>query len=474
MPTPWMPHFLSLPLSTCRPALLRCIYAGIAQLWLASAQAQGLQAPSPPYSALQPACTSAALLDTLDADALATELQRCYTHPTYLARLGHLYNLQQRYAEAIDPLERALLFAPSNPDTQLDYALALAGSGDVASALNLVLALQHDPALPAGFRQGLQQTSQLWASGAGAPPSQGTRISASTRLGYDSNLLGAPKLGSITLTLPTETITLPVDANSRPRPGAFARTDLRLQHVRVQPDGSRWELQAAALQRNSPRLSAANSTQAELQLEHSRPSAPAHWGHYASAALASLQSHTGTRYTSQGLSVGAALPPPSTASHCALRLGLEWQNRQLHSNSVLSGRYGGISSQWGCTPPGGTLYWQLTARAGQDRPQDATRPGGAQNQYSLRAHATAASSIATTWLLDAEASHSRDATGYSPLLANNRRRTINRLTLRLEMQHTLTPHIAALAGLEAVAQSASLPLFALHSRGLYAGLRAQW
>ena len=92
----------------------------------------------------------------------------------------------------------------------------------------------------------------------------------------------------------------------------------------------------------------------------------------------------------------------------------------------------------------------------------------------MRAHAIAASSIATTWLLDAEASHSRDATGYSPLLANNRRRTINRLTLRLEMQHTLTPHIAALAGLEAVAQSASLPLFALHSRGVYAGLRAQW
>ena len=470
-----MLHFL--PLNACCSALLRCAYVSAALLWVASVHAQGLQAPLPAYSALPPVCTSAALLDTLDVDALAAHLQHCYTHPVYLARLGHLYNLQQRYTEAIDPLERALLFAPEDPDTQLDYALALAGSGDAASALNLVLALQNDPTLPAGFRQGLQQTSQLWVSGAVAVPKQGTRISASTRLGYDSNLLGAPKLDSVTLTLPTETITLPVDANSRPRSGIFARTDLRLQHVRVQPNGSRWELQAAALQRNSPRLNTANSTQAELQLEHSRPAtqahtnAPAQWGHYASVNLATLQSPAGTRYASQGLSAGLALPP---ASHCGLRLGLEWQNRQLHSNPVLSGRYGGVSGQWGCTPPGGTLQWQLTARVGQDRPQDATRPGGAQNQYSLRAHATAASSATTTWLLDAEASHSRDAKGYSPLLANNLQRSINRFTLRLEAQRTLTPHIAALAGLEAVAQSASLPLFALRSRGLYAGLRAQW
>lgn len=477
-----MPNSTPINATRC-PALPRCAYIGAALLWWAAAQAQAQSAADHTPPPASPACTSPALLSTLDADALATHLQRCYIHPVYLARLGHLYNLQQRYTEAVDPLERALLFEPDNPDTQLDYALALAGHGDTASALNLVLALQQHPQLPPTLRQGLQKTSQLWASGAGAVPAQGTRISAGVRLGHDSNLLGAPNLGSITLTLPTESITLPVDANSRPRPGWFTRTDLRLHHVRVQADGSRWELQAAALQRNSPRLNTANSTQAELQLEHIRPAtaaragvlAPATWGHYASATLATLQSHAGTRYTSQGMNAGVELPPASTITgHCALRLGLEWQNRQLHSNAVLSGHYAGISSQWGCTLPSGGLYWQLTARAGQDRPHDTTRPGGAQDQYSLRAHASVASSAATTWLLDAEASHSRDATGYSPLLLNYRRRTTSRLTLRAEVQHALTPHVAALVGLEAVAQSASLPLFALHSRGGYAGLRVQW
>ena len=476
MPTPWTLPLLPL-FDVCRSVILRCSTASAALCWLVGAQAQGLQVPSPPFAALQAACTSPALLDTLDADALASQLQRCYTYPAYLARLGHLYNLQQRHTEAIEPLERALLFEPNNPDTQLDYALALAGSGDVASALNLVLALQNDPALPSGLRQNLARTSQLWASGAGAIPLPGTRISAGLRWGHDSNLLGAPNLGQISLTLPTETITLPLEASSLPRPSWFSRVDVRLHHTHPLANGSRWEIQAAALQRNSPRINAANSTQAELQLEHIRPASATHWGHYANASLASLQTHAGTRYRSQGLAAGLELAGTSStgaAPACALRLGLDWQNRQLHSNSSLSGRYAGISGQWGCTPAGGQLYWQLSARAGQDRPQDSTRPGGAQNQYGVRAHISAASSANTTWLLDAEASHSRDATGYSPLLANNRQRKIHRFTLRLEVQHQLMPRLAALAGLEAVAQNASLPLFTLHSRGWYAGLRAQW
>ena len=480
MPTPWMPPLLPL-FDVCRFAILRCSTASAALCWLLGAQAQGLQAPSPAFAALQPACTSPALLDTLDADALASQLQRCYTYPAYLARLGHLYNLQQRHTEAIEPLERALLFDPDNPDTQLDYALALAGSGDVASALNLVLALQNNPALPGSLRQNLARTSQLWVSGAGALPLPGTRISAGLRWGHDSNLLGAPNLGQISLTLPTETITLPLEASSLPRPSWFSRVDVRLHHVRPQADGSRWEIQAAALQRNSPHLNAANSTQTELQLEHIRPASATDWGHYASASLASLQTHAGTRYRSQGLAVGlewaahnASTSSTSAAPACALRLGLDGQNRQLHSNPGLSGRYAGVSGQWGCTPAGGQLYWQLSARAGQDRPQDSTRPGGAQNQYGVRFHTSMMSSAATTWLLDAETSHSRDAQGYSPLLANNRQRNIQRFTLRLEVQHQLMPRLAALAGLEAVAQNANLPLFTLHSRGLYAGLRAQW
>lgn len=464
MPPP--PNLTLLTLFTLRPRRAALLWA--AALWLAAPA----WAQQPNTAPAAPTCTSTALLHSSDPDALALHLERCYLHPAYLARLGHLYLQQQRYAQALDPLERALLFEPNNPDTQLDYALALAGSGDAASALNLVLALQQDPTLPASLRQSLGQSLQTTlaptTTAAAIIPQQATRLSAGLRMGYDSNLLGVPRLGSIALTLPTETLILPVDASSQPHAGGFARSDVRLHHIRLQANGSRWELQAAALQRNSPSLNAANSTQAELQLEHSRP------GHYASASASALQSHAGTRYTSQGIHAGLE-HPPSAAQPCTLRLGLEWQNRQLHSNPILSGHYTGASGQWACPARhSGGLQWQLAARAGQDRPQTATRPGGIQHQYSLRAHASATSSSATTWLLDAEASHHRDATGYSPLLANHRRRTISRFALRAEVQHALGPSLTALAGLEAVAQSASLPLFALHSQGLYAGLRVQW
>lgn len=412
-------------------------------------------------------CNSPALL-LLDVETLSTHLERCQKDPAYLARLGHLYNQQQRYTEAANHLERALLLGPDNPHNQLDYAIALAGSGDAASALNLVLMLQQNPDLPTSLRTGLLNIGQVWAN---ANANNGTtqRFSAGVRWGYDNNLLGSPKLSTIALTLPTETITMQVDPTNRPRPGSFVRTDLHWHQVRTQPDGSRWALEAGALQRNSlSGLSAANSTQGELQLEYTHPAS-----YYAGATLTTLYSHANTRYTSQGLVLGMERTPTTPAPHCTQRLGLEWQNRQLHSNTVLSGQYAGLSAQWGCNAPDST-QWQLIARAGQDQPQDGSRPGGAQAQYSLRARASTSTSTTSLWLLDAETSYSRDATGYSPLLDNNRRRNIQRLTLRLEHQYTLAPGWRLLTGVETLTQNASLPLFALRSRSLYLGVRTHW
>lgn len=425
----------------------------------------------PAYAQSPINCHSPELL-VLEADALGSHLEHCQKDPAYLARLGQLYNQQQRYAQAAEHLERALLLEPDNPNTQLDYAIALAGSGDIASALHLVQALQQHPDLPASLRLGLLHTSRQWANNATEAqvvPHQVTRMSAGVRMGYDNNLLGSPRLSSLALTLPTETITLPVDQSNHPRSGTFVRTDLHLSHSRLQPDGSRWAVDASALQRNSPGLNAANSTQAELQLEYIQP-AP---GYYASATLAALDAHTGTRYISQGITAGIERSTLSTVPRCTQRLGLEWQNRQLHNNEVLSGQYSGVSGHWGCAPPG-KPQWQLTARVGQDRPRDASRPGGAQDQYNLRARVSTHTSPASFWLLDAEASYSRDASGYSALLDHNRRRSITRLSLRAEYQYTISPSLRLLAGADALVQNASLPLFALRSRGLYLGVRAHW
>lgn len=445
---------------TCVCAVL----AGACVLWTGDAGAQ------------QPLCDDPATL-AQSADTLRQSLERCQSNAPYLARMGHLYIQELRYSEAADHLERALLFDPDNPEAQLDYALALAGSGDVVSALNLVFALQQRPDIPAPLRQSLRQVGEQWTLAVGddaGKPRQVTRVNAGLRTGYDSNLLGTPQLSSLTLTLPGEIISLPIDGSSQPKPGLYTRTDLRLEHTRLQPGGRRWELQAAVLHRNSPSVAEADSTQAEVQLEHTQGAdRVGGLGHYSSVALTALQTRSGTRYISQGLAAGLEWAPASGATPCTSRLGLEWQNRRLQSNEVLSGRYIGVGGQWGCSLPSGQ-QWQLSARAGRDQPTNDNRPGGAQGQYSLRAYLRNPLGAHGAWLVDAEASRSSDAAGYSPLLDNGRRRTIARLTIRAEYQHTLSRSVLALAGVEVVAQNASLPLFTLRSRGVYAGVRASW
>lgn len=451
---------------------------------LGLAIALALAAFAPAAAAHDFACDSTDML-MQSADAMRLALPRCQKNATYLARMGHLYLQEQRYAEAADHLERALLFQPEDTAAQLDYALALAGSGDLTSALNLMLALQQRPDLPEPLRRSLRLATREWtgANGEAAQPMQATRIGAGLRLGYDSNLLGAPQLRSITLTLPGESITLPIDGSSQPRPGGYARADMRLDHTRLLEGRRRWDLQAAILQRSSPRVNDANSTQAELQLEHARsPASPGHIGYYASGALAVLRTHAGTRYASQGVATGLQWAVAHAGGEradsgarfsCTGRLGLEWQNRALHSNPVLSGRYSGVSAHWGCSVPAG-LQWQLALRGGRDQPRQASRPGGAQDQFSLRAYARGAVGGSGAWVLDTEASHSQDASGYSPLLDNGRRRRISRLSLRAEYQQQLAPGLVGLVGIESVSQHASLPLFSLRSQGAYLGLRAAW
>ncbi len=429
-------------------------------------------------------------LPQLPCDALAQQdaspeqllphLQRCQRSSTYLAHLGHQLNRQQRYPEAAEHLERAILFDPDATAAQMDYAIALAGSGDTLSALQLMAALLQRPGLPPEQRAALMAARARWAQAAHTPLRQ-TRLQAGLRWGWDNNLLGAPNLSSLTLTFPSEVIQLPLDESNRPRPGTYLRTDARLDHTHLQPSGTRWDLGLALLHRRSPAVPEAGSHQAEAVLERSHPGAPqgtlwARTGHYLGASGAWLHTGSGTSYRSLGTAAGLQWQPQaaSAARTCQSRLGLETQQRNLHSNPLLSGRYWGLAAQWHCASLPQAPQWRVHLRTGQDRPLQPGRPGGAQHETALRATWSLPHSPSATWLLDAELTHTRDATGYSPLLANNTPRRQSRAALRLEYQHTWPGGLQALAGLEAVAQHSNLPLFGLRSQGVYLGLRASW
>ena len=74
-------------------------------------------------------------------------------------------------------------------------AIALAGSGDALSALQLVAALLARRDLPPEQRASLMQARARWASGAQRAYAS-TSAQAGLRWGFENNLLGAPRLGS--------------------------------------------------------------------------------------------------------------------------------------------------------------------------------------------------------------------------------------------------------------------------------------
>ena len=481
-------------------------------LLLAPAQemAPAFNVPQVPAAGAEPGAAQAAAAavcvpvpDGTPADRLTPYVITCQRVPEWLAQLGALLNKEGRYDEAAEHLERSLMLEPDQIQAGLDYAVALAGVGDLLSATQLLGQWLARPDLPDTLRASLAQAQQRYAAAGRASTGWQWRRHAGLRLGRDSNLAGAPGITSLTLTLPTGNITLPVEESSLPRPGIYARADVRMDLARQWADGQRVEVAAALLSRSSPRAPQTETTQAELAGEYSRVAGEIGSAgnttllqHYTSAAVASLHTRGGTRYTSFHLGSGLQLQDkymPSNgpglagktemSSICNTRVGAEAQLRNLYSNPVLSGRYAGLALQWSCNAqPQQVLadslglsfsQWQIGLRAGVDMPTDATRPGGRQQQYSLRA----AAHLGPRWYVDAELGHNRDTTAYSAILDNGRVRNTTRVSMRAEYQHPLrqlAPGAVAVFGFEGFRQTANLPLFAIRSSGPYIAIRGQW
>lgn len=416
-------------------------------------------------AATTPAQLQAALPDEL------VRLPQCQDDSAWLAWAGWALNQLGRYTEAAQYLERALLLEPSPWATQMEYAIALAGSGDGLAAVELMHSLRQQAQLPPQLRQAISQQLARWSA---APLQAGWRQhwQLSARAGYDSNLLGAPDIASLTLTLPGYSVQLPLDVSYARQGGSYGRTELGWSAER-----GPWQLAASAGGRAGANHQA-GLAHAQWSVQYQGES------HYAGASIGRLHSNAGTRFGVAGLSAGWQLP--RWRAGCASRLGGEWQQRRLYSNPVLSGHYGGLLLQHTCEAsptqgpqPLGLQAWQAGLRWGVDQPEDPDRAGGRQQQASLRLIAVGHGAGARQqWLLDAEAYAQADARGYNSLLQNNARRHIQRLALRAEYSWPLAAqarrgwHMAL--GLEWQRQHSSIVLFQQKSRGAYLALRTAW
>lgn len=452
---------------------------------------------------------SAPFDDTRPADALMQMLAMlgsCQRDAIFLAALGQMLNQRGRYLDAAMHLERALMFNPQLKDVQLSYAIALAGSGDLASAGALIDDLLADPQLPPSLRE-LIAERRSWLNRGPVNPYDlwRRRYSLSARLGYDSNLLGSPDLNSLALTFIGQTVILPLEEHYLARGGAYTRVDAAVQAQHHEGTGVSWEINGNLRNRYSPHETETGSTQLDLLLErsHYQPSnknISAERGSrdiatdgdmrnvsgtYANAGATLLRSQTGPRYLAVGAAAGWGREwPHGEADICRLRVGIEIQDRQYLDNDVLSGRYSGVAAMRSCINTTGR-QWLVGTKIGTERAHNAARPGGEQRQASLRLASfqpladllpgAGFSALKRSGLLvDFEQGWKSDLSSYSQLIESGRSRNVRRSDLRVELQHPVANDMQWTIGLEKAVQVSNLKLFGMSNWGGYVGLRVTW
>lgn len=421
---------------------------------------------------------------------MLTVLAECQNSAELLAALGHVFNLLGDPVEALGHLERAVMLDPTLPGARLDYAMALAKTGEVQAAVTLVDELLQQPDVPPLLLPELQRQRAAWVDGQWAG-----RSVLSLRAGRDSNLLGSPGLSNLTITLPDLAFQLPLDPSFQNRAGSYALASFQTEWQRVALDGSYWELSGGARRRQSPATPLARTEQVDLAVERAINFAPestrlpaaagrsAFSGLYVSAGSSSFNTGTNVRYRLLGGGLGWLHQAPGS---CQQRLGVELQQRSYLNSPLLDGRYQGVVGNWVCERPGG-VQWQLGVRWGLDGAGQPDRPGGDQRQRSLRGvaylpvRAWLPASLqpqepTEAWakgalLIDMEQTWLKDHAAFSPLLASGAVRDTQRTQLRLEYQHPLSRQWQLQAGLEAIRQRSNIDLFLLRNRGFYLSVR---
>lgn len=384
----------------------------------------------------------------------------CWSNPQFLAVLGHLLIEQKLYLDASEYLEAAILLDPNNQNAQVDYALALSGSGDLRSGSSMLSALISQPGLPVELAPSLGLAKDILNQGVWRE-----RGLAGLTIGYDSNLLGAPNISGLALTVSGQTAVLPLSGSYLAKKGGYGQADVQYEAQKIDLDGRRYDFYGSVRQRNAPGYSDANFTQVNLVAEYGTPSSFGEM--YLNYGLSGYQTYSESFYSNNTLGAGVILP---FAASCAMRAGASAAIRRFATNTILSGNYLGAQAIYGCQNP---FYWQLIANWGQDMPVDSQRPGGAQNQASLRALTVIPAPIGQV-LIDSQWASYQDNQGYSPLLADGSARNMTQYSVKTEYQYPIKPDWQGAVGYNWVNQLSSLPLFAFNSSGPYLALRFGW
>ena len=375
--------------------------------------------------------------------------ESCLKHADFYAWRGALEFSLQRYVEAAESLERALLLNPDLPGAQLDFAQVLLIQGDVSGAQSLLQLLSVREDLPPYLRPILTQAQVQLATGPEKVQTSAARLRVSTAIAYDSNLNNAPATSQVTLTFPQGAITLPLDKEYQAKTGAAWLNSAQWQYAHA--FGSQVVLLAADLRaRTTSNSSQTGYLQAGLSgywMEN--PEAPAQW--LGQMNWGELRFGNARLYANDGASLQRQwkVRQKGEGGHlCRIGMGAELEQRRYPTSSTLDGLYtgalmsatcvedsqstaGSLVSRWFDRPQYG-----MVLRLGEDDSKMAGRPGGRYGRAELRL--SGGVNIGRTRVTtDYSWTRQLDSEGYSPLFENGAKRHTTRHGMRLVASYPL-------------------------------------
>ncbi len=439
--------------------------------------------------------------ETAQLRELANRLDRLAIHPGCLpdalfhAWRGAVLVALGRAAEAVEPLERAVLLNPDLPGATLDLAQALALQGDQASATALLAPLRERPDLPPAIRIAIdRRTAEITQQAGVSAPIEGngwqSRWQVATMGGIDTNLNNAPSGSEVTLTLPQGNITLPLDPVGAPRKGPALLSSALWQGLKAHGDAV-WVLQGDLRSRHTgdSGTSYQQGDFAATWLE--APAAPRQWVARTSTSYLRFGSQTllqayRASMQHQWESVPLPLMPTDLQGiwSCRPSVGLEWEYRRYPSSASLDGQLTGLAAGLLCRAdrertdqvrsagigflPDGTINLQL--RTESDRPSDSGRAGGTYRKNEVRAQWEVPVLSKGRLGVQLSATVQTDSEPYSPLLGNVPRK-VHRAALHIDGSWPVASGFSLIGAFEASRQRSNLTIFESSQRSLYLGLR---
>lgn len=393
--------------------------------------------------------------EVLDRELAVLSLA-CEHSARFLAWRGALSNALGRVGEAALLLERAILLDPDFVGARIDFADALARSGDRESARVILREVLDRPDLPVGLAPLIAARLEALPEIEDAP----WRIKGQleTRVGHESNLNSAPVDRDYELTLSEGANVFRLGEGQAARSGVATVLGVEVEGERFDDD-MLLSLRGSHQRRETNGV--ADFAQSELlgRLRFPEPGGEwngslgyAHLGYQGRSVLGEWRAQGGYLWRGAELAGG---------------VGVETAVRRSPASPNYDGEYrgGALEASW----HNGASAW-VVLRGGRDFPERA-RPGGDQDRREYRfGYRYPVGKGAATAAFDRFEEHDRE--GYSSVLSNNRRRVVIRQQLTLRYQQPLNDHWVIQLDLQKVRQAATLPLFEFANFSGYIGL--QW